>query len=184
MTFAPARITRSSASGESLAGPMVATIFVRLVIPAYLAGVELIMVRHALPERKEFGGRHRRPVAHGRRPPSGRTAGCVSEQRADRRRVHEPVWPEPDRRRRRSSRRWGLTATVVDDVAEFDRHSSEYIPIEQLKAEGDPRFHDLTSDAWAGNDPRDEFQQRVTTAIDGLIEAHPATRSPSSATVA
>ena len=32
---------------------MVATIFVRLVIPAYLAGVELIMVRHALPERKE-----------------------------------------------------------------------------------------------------------------------------------
>ena len=70
------------------------------------------------------------------------------------------------------ARRLDLPATVVDDVAEFDRDASSYIPIEELKSSGDPRFHDLTSDVWVGNHPDDDFAARVTAAIDRLIDAH------------
>ena len=64
----------------------------------------------------------------------------------------------------------GLEATVVDDVAEWDRNSSEYVPIEQLKAEGDPRYHEVIGEYRpAGADPVDEFEARVRAAIDELI---------------
>ena len=70
------------------------------------------------------------------------------------------------------ARRLDLPAPVVADVAEFDRDASSYIPIEELKSSGDPRFHDLTSDVWVGNHPDDDFAARVTAAIDRLIDAH------------
>ena len=147
---------------------MVATIFVRLVIPAYLAGVELIMVRHALPERQELADGIADPglTSDGHRQ-AELMAAYLSTERID------AVYTSPLARARQTAapleRALEMTATVVDDVAEFDRNSSEYIPIEQLKAEGDPRFYDLTSAAWAGNDPLDEFDQRVTVAVDSLI---------------
>ncbi len=130
------------------------------------------MVRHALPERKELDDGIADP---GLTPEGHRQAELLARYLGTER--IDAVYTSPLARARQTAtpleQTLGLTATVVDDVAEFDRHSSEYIPLEQLKAEGDPRFHDLTSDVWAGDDPRDEFLQRVTTAIDGLIEAHP-----------
>ncbi len=129
------------------------------------------MVRHALPERKELADGIADPslTADGHRQ-AELMAAYLSSERID------AVYTSPLARARQTAapleRTLGMTATVVEDVAEFDRNSSEYIPIEQLKAEGDPRFYDLTSEAWAGNDPLDEFKQRVTVAIDGLIDAH------------
>lgn len=151
---------------------MVATIFVRLVIPAYLAAVELILVRHGLPERRE--------LATGAADPEltedgHRQAELLAEYLAD-----EPivaVYTSPLRRAVQTAAplagRLGLVPVVVDDVAEFDRHASSYIPMEELKAAGDPRFHDPTSDVWSGNDPDDGFDERVRGAIDRMIADHP-----------
>ena len=130
------------------------------------------MVRHALPERKELAAGVADPelTSDGQRQ-AELLAAYLSTEHID------AVYTSPLVRARQTAapleRALGVTATIVNDVAEFDRNSSEYIPIEQLKAEGDPRFHDLTSEAWAGNDPRDEFEQRVTVAVEGLIGAHP-----------
>jgi probable phosphoglycerate mutase len=66
--------------------------------------------------------------------------------------------------------RLGMPATVVDDVAEYDRGASHYVPIEELKASGDPRFHELMTGA--GLDPFDEFEPRVIGAFDQLIDRH------------
>ena len=35
---------------------------------------------------------------------------------------------------------FGLEVQLVDAVAEWDRHSNEYVPIEELKAANDPRW--------------------------------------------
>lgn len=154
---------------------MVATIFVRRVIPAYLAGVELILVRHGLPERKELTTGIADPelTADGRRQAELMAAYLATES-------IDAVYVSPLRRARQTAapleHELGIAATVVDDVAEYDRDASEYIPIEELKAAGDPRFYDMTSGAWGGSDPRDEFDARVTAAIDGLIDAHPGDR--------
>lgn len=129
------------------------------------------MVRHALPERKELDDGVADPglAADGHRQ-SELLADYLSSESID------AVYSSPLARARETAapleRALGVTATVIDDVAEFDRHASEYIPIEELKAAGDPRFHDLTSEAWIGNDPLDDFDARVTAVIDGLIDAH------------
>lgn len=128
-------------------------------------------MRHALPERKELSTGAADPdltdAGH-------RQAELLAEYLGD-----EPitsVYTSPLRRAVQTAaplaRRLGLEAAVVDDVAEFDRHASSYIPIEELKASGDPRFHDLSSDIWAGDDPDDDFDERVGAAIDRLIDAH------------
>lgn len=129
------------------------------------------MVRHALPVRKEL----ETGVADPELTPDGHRqaelmAAYLSTERID------AIYTSPLLRARQTSapleQAVGLTAGVVDDVAEFDRNASEYIPIEELKAAGDPRFYDMTSDAWAGNEPTDEFDTRVTAAVDQLIDSH------------
>lgn len=128
-------------------------------------------MRHALPERRELADGVADPslTTEGHRQAELMAEYLGSEQ-------IDALYTSPLARARQTAapleRALGLSASVVDDVAEFDRNASEYIPIEQLKAEGDPRFFDLTSEAWGGNDPDDDFDTRVTTAIDGLIDAH------------
>ena len=89
----------------------------------------------------------------------------------------DAIYTSPMRRARQTAapleRHLGLDAVVVDDVAEWDRNSSEYVPIEQLKAEGDPRFYEILGNQWDGADPIEEFQARVEAALDQLIAEHP-----------
>ena len=89
----------------------------------------------------------------------------------------DAVYTSPMRRARQTAaplgRRRGLDPGVVDDVAEWDRNSSEYVPIEQLTADGDPRFYEILGSQWDGADPVEEFQARVEAALDDLIARHP-----------
>lgn len=166
---------RSRAAGESLAGPIVATIFVRRVIPAYLADVELLLVRHALPERVE--------VATGAADPgltevgfqqSTRLADYLDGEQIDAvyasplRRAAQTVAPIAERR--------GLPLVTVDGVAEWDRDAAAYVPIEELRAQGDSRFADITRHAWTDMALIVPFRDRVVAAIDAVIDAHPGGR--------
>ena len=69
-------------------------------------------------------------------------------------------------------RRLGLEPVVVDDVAEYDRNSSEYVPIEELKADGRSTLLRDPRQPWDGADPVEEFEARVTAALDDLIADH------------
>lgn len=129
------------------------------------------MVRHGLPVRKELETGAADPeLAEEGHHQAELMAEYLSTEGID------AIYTSPLRRAVQTAapleRKLGLTATVVDDVAEYDRLSSEYIPIEELKAAGDPRFHELTSGTWDGHDPREEFEQRVTAAIDRMIDDH------------
>jgi probable phosphoglycerate mutase len=70
----------------------------------------------------------------------------------------------------------GLEPTVVDGLAEWDRDSTAYIPIEELQAANDPVWQKLASGrhddlAELGIDPA-AFRERVVSTIDGLAADH------------
>lgn len=67
----------------------------------------------------------------------------------------------------------GLDVTVVDGVAEWDRNSNSYIPIEELKAAGDPRYLALMRGEWTtAEETPEEFSGRVVASIDALVDRH------------
>jgi probable phosphoglycerate mutase len=68
----------------------------------------------------------------------------------------------------------GLEPEVVDGLAEFDRDSNWYIPIEELRAAGDPRWLSYLDDHWgteAGLDPTG-FRAAVVRSVEDVIAAN------------
>jgi probable phosphoglycerate mutase len=65
---------------------------------------------------------------------------------------------------------------AVDDIAEWDRHAGEYVPVEELKASGDPRWRALVEGRWEGDEPEEHFSARVRGAMEGIIAGHPGGR--------
>lgn len=134
--------------------------------------MELILVRHALPERREVtdgpADPELSPDGHAQ---AERMAEYLATERID------ALYTSPLRRARQTAapleRHLAMDAVVVDDVAEWDRNSSAYVPIEQLKAENDPRYLDVIGHQWDGADPIEDFEARVMTALDQLVAQHP-----------
>ena len=64
----------------------------------------------------------------------------------------------------------GLTPIIEDGVAEYDRESDSYIPIEELKATRDPRYYDVMN----GTDGVDRatFNKLVIETVERLVVAH------------
>jgi probable phosphoglycerate mutase len=137
--------------------------------------VELILVRHARPERIEHSEDHADPALTdlGRRQ-AERLARYLAEEPIS------AVYSSPYTRARETAEPLavllGLAVTVVDDVAEWDRTSTEYLPVEELRAAGDERLREVTSDVWRDLDLMLPFRRRVVDALDGLIAAHPGQR--------
>lgn len=70
-----------------------------------------------------------------------------------------------------------LPIEIIDEVAEFDRLSNEYIPIEELRAANDERWHKLVAGEWESeSDTFEEFRDRVVTSIEKLISQHASQR--------
>jgi broad specificity phosphatase PhoE len=137
--------------------------------------MEILLIRHARPFRLE--------VEEGSADPSlddlGRhQAEALASWLAE---PLSAVYTSPLRRAVETAaplaRRTGLVPQVVDDIAEWDRDSPAYIPIEELKATGHPwweamadnRLHELGIDVAA-------FAGRVVTALDAIAARHPSER--------
>ena len=72
----------------------------------------------------------------------------------------------------------GMTALIEPGIAEFDSGDDSYVPVEELKAAGDPRWEllargDLYS---AGVDPV-AFRARVVEAVLAIAARHPGGRA-------
>jgi probable phosphoglycerate mutase len=134
--------------------------------------MELLLIRHGLPERREL----ELGVADPELSESGHAqARHLADYLGD-----EPldaVYASPLRRAYQTAeplaRALGRQITVVDDIAEWDRHSNEYVPVEELKAANDPRWQAMLRGEWTVHDesPAD-FRSRIVTAVEGLIAAH------------
>jgi 2,3-bisphosphoglycerate-dependent phosphoglycerate mutase len=141
--------------------------------------MELLLIRHAEPVRIVAG------EVHGPADPgltergidqAARLAAWLAADGVD------VIATSPLRRARETAAplvdALGVEPTVVDGLAEYDAHSGEYIPIEELRALKDDRWYATIEGRWAdvgGVDPR-VFQEQVVPAIDDLIARHPGRR--------
>lgn len=133
--------------------------------------MELILVRHALPERRE--------VTDGPADPELSPDGhAQAELMANYLRTEQidAIYSSPMRRAVQTAAplaaAFATEATIVDDVAEYDQQSSEYVPIEELKASGDPRFAEIEQGLDLEHEEFAHFTSRVLTAIETIIDRH------------
>ena len=138
--------------------------------------MEIVFVRHGLPLRVELETGIADPelAAEGHEQAAKMAAYLGVED-------VEAVYVSPLRRALETSRPLckvlGLEAVVSEGVAEFDRNSREYVPVEELRATNDPRWEKLLRGEWDGVDEDPSlFKARVVTTVEDMIARHPGGR--------
>lgn len=133
--------------------------------------MELVFVRHGLPERVEVetgtADPHLAELGH-------RQAAAVGEFLAAE--GIDAIWSSPMNRARETSaplaELLGLAPSIDDDLAEWDKDAAFYIPIEEMKATNHPHWQAMMSGEWTGSQDPKEFQAGVVAAVDRIISAH------------
>jgi probable phosphoglycerate mutase len=85
----------------------------------------------------------------------------------------DALWCSPMRRALETAgpvaERLGLAPTVDVGLSEYDRDATEYIPVEELKAAGDPRWTEVP-------ERPEHFVGVVVEAVERIVAAHPGQR--------
>jgi probable phosphoglycerate mutase len=138
--------------------------------------VEIVFVRHGLPLRVELETGIADPelAAEGHEQAAKMAAYLGVED-------VEAVYVSPLRRALETAsplcKVLGLEAVVSEGVAEFDRNSREYVPVEELRATNDPRWEKLLRGEWDGVDEDPSlFKARVVATVEDMIARHPGGR--------
>ncbi len=140
--------------------------------------MELVLVRHALPVRVDA-------TADGR--PADPTLAELGHRQA-RRVLHAleldkvaALYSSPASRARQTALpladALGLEVRVERGIAEFDADETSYVPVEELRAADDPRWHALVRGDLSQTtvDPV-AFRNRVVAAVEGIVARHPGER--------
>ena len=138
--------------------------------------MEIVLVRHGLPLRVELETGIADPelAAEGHEQAEKMAAYLGVED-------IEAIYVSPLRRAIETARPLckllGLEAVVSEGVAEFDRNSREYVPVEELRATNDPRWEKLLRGEWDGVDEDPSlFKARVVATVEDMIARHPGGR--------
>ena len=138
--------------------------------------MEIVLVRHGLPLRIELETGIADPelAVEGHEQAEKMAAYLGLED-------VEAIYVSPLRRAietaRPLSKLLGLEAVVSEGVAEFDRNSREYVPVEELRATNDPRWEKLLRGEWDGVDEDPSlFKARVVATVEDMIARHPGGR--------
>ena len=139
--------------------------------------MELLLIRHALPARVELTEGLADPqLAPEGREQAGRLAAFLADEQL------AAVLASPMRRARETAEplaaRCALALETRDSLAEFDRASSWYVPMEELQAAGDPRWHAIVEGRWDEVYGIDfaAFQREAVEAVESVIADHPGGR--------
>ncbi len=137
--------------------------------------MELLLIRHALPVRRELESGAADPeLSEAGLAQAVHLAQYLSSEHLDgvyassmqrARQTAEPMAAERD-----------LEIVLRDGITEFDRFSSEYVPVEELKAANDPRWQQMLAGEWDGDEDEDEFRSRTIEAIEEIIADHSGQR--------
>lgn len=138
--------------------------------------MELLLIRHGLPVRRELEAGAADPeLSEAGRLQAEHLAAYLSSERLD------AVYASPLRRAHQTAepvaRDQGREIVLVDEVAEWDRNSNEYVPVEELKAANDPRWQAMLRGEWTVHEESpEEFRARVVDALEVLIAKHTGDR--------
>jgi probable phosphoglycerate mutase len=133
--------------------------------------VELILVRHALPERVE--------LETGIADPALQPLGRHQAQRVADWLAHESIdhiVASPKRRALETAaplaRRIGLDVEVLVGLTELDKAATHYIPVEEMRSENNALWQALMRGDWAAAGYQDpiEFRAEVVACIETLVE--------------
>ncbi len=142
--------------------------------------MDLVIVRHGEPVRIESGTTGGAPA-----DPELTTRGHDQAQRVASWLAHEQfdaLLVSPKRRAIETAQpiaqRLGLTPIVDDELIEYDRNADHYIPIEELRANKDPRFADMVAGRWdnLGGEAPEEFRGRMDAALSRIINDYAGQR--------
>jgi 2,3-bisphosphoglycerate-dependent phosphoglycerate mutase len=132
--------------------------------------MDLLLIRHALPIRVDEGtvdGPADPPLAPRGVEQAEALADWLGGEHVD------ALWTSPMLRARETTwfvaDRLGLEPVVDEDLSEYDRDAPSYIPIEEMKAEGDPRWMEVPEQP-------EHFQAVVVAAVERIVAAHPGQR--------
>jgi len=133
--------------------------------------MELLLIRHALPLRVELkeGAADPDLSADGHAQAHHLAAYLATEHL-------DALYSSPLRRAVQTAGpvAEGRAAEVVlsPGVAEWDMHSPEYVPVEELKAADDPRWHALLAGEWDAEESEAAFRARAVDALERHIADH------------
>jgi 2,3-bisphosphoglycerate-dependent phosphoglycerate mutase len=128
--------------------------------------MELLLVRHALPVRIDEGsveGPADPALADLGHAQAAALAAWLSDEDID------AIWCSPMRRARETALpvadQLGLDVRIEDGIAEYDRDSPSYIPVEELKAANDPRWYQVPEQP-------EHFRAVVVEAVERIVASH------------
>jgi probable phosphoglycerate mutase len=131
--------------------------------------VELILVRHALPVRRENTVGPADPELSD----EGVAQALLFAQYMEAEHI-DALYSSPLQRAQQTAAPLAqikkMSPVVVDGVAEFDQHSNEYIPVEELKAANDPRWTEMINGTWTSPEEAQEFTDRVIDTLESIIK--------------
>ncbi len=133
--------------------------------------MELLLVRHALPVRREVS----EGVADPELSEAGHAQATLLAQYLASEHLHA-VYASGLRRAQQTAdpvvAERDLDVVIDDDVSEYDRDSPEYVPVEELKATNDPRWQKMLDGEWDGPEPQEVFHKRVVDAVERIVGEH------------
>ena len=134
--------------------------------------MELLLIRHGLPVRREVTeGRADPELAPDGRRQAELLATYLASERLD------AIYASPLRRAHQTAEPLaadqGLHIVTEDGVAEYDRDSAEYVPMEELKANNDPRWQAMLAGDWDHPElSREEWAGAVVDTVERLVARH------------
>ena len=137
--------------------------------------MELILVRHGLPERVE--------LAQGRADPALSDTGWQQARQVGKwlsQETIEAVYTSPLRRAIETAQplaeSLGQRPVIHESVAEYDRDASHYIPMEELKQEDYPAWKAFVDGGYGEEVDMAEFAMRVAKGLEEIIGANAGRR--------
>jgi len=135
--------------------------------------MELIFVRHGRPQQVQNsdGTPADPPLAEIGREQALAVASWLGEETIDH------IYTSPMRRARETSqpleKRLGLTAIVRDDISEFDKDSSSYVPMEVLKETNRKAWERMASGAMTTSpETLSSWYTNTVTQLEEIVQVH------------
>ncbi len=133
--------------------------------------LQLVLVRHGLPLRVEQErGRADPPLAELGHLQARQVGARLALERID------AIYSSPLRRAVETAeplaQALSLRPIIRDDIAEFDRHASQYIPMEQLKVEDYAAWKAFVDGSYGEDVDMQAFSARVADCLEDIIQAH------------
>ena len=132
--------------------------------------MELLLIRHALPIRVEGAdGPADPPLSETGHRQSEALVRWLEPEPLDALVVSPMVRARETAAPLAAARR--LEAVVHEGVAEFDKDADSYVPMEELKAAGDPRWQEIVDGGYFGDGALtpEQFQTTVVDAVEGVV---------------